>query len=326
MALAWYWIVSIVAGVILGLVLIAYLYRLWIQGAQYRKKNRTDGKVALITGANTGIGKETAIELAKRGAKVYIACRSVERGKAALEDIRTKSGSKNVYLLQLDLGSFKSIRSCANEFLQREDSLHLLINNAGVMACPPKKTEDGLEMQIGTNHMGHFLLTMLLLDTIKRSAPARIVNVSSIASMYGTINQDDLMSENNYTPWDMYCQSKLANVLFTKELARRLKGTGVTTYSLHPGAIDSDLSRHLGDSYGKVLGSMYRTMSPFFLKTPKAGAQTTLYCTLDPEIEHLTGSYFSDCKLAKNNKLADDVELCQWLWQQSEVYTKLAES
>lgn len=191
--------------------------------------------MAIITGANTGIGKENAIDFARRGAKVYIACRDVQRGEDALKDIKTASGSDKVFFLQLDLASLDSVREFSRKFHELESQLHLLINNAGVMMCPKALTKDGFEMQIGTNHLGHFLLTNLLLDLLKASAPSRIVNVSSAGHTMSDINKDDLMSEKSYSKLKAYAQSKLANVLFSTELAKKLEGTGVTVNSLHPG-------------------------------------------------------------------------------------------
>jgi retinol dehydrogenase 12 len=214
-----------------------------MQGGQYRKETKIDGKVVIITGANSGIGKETAIDLARRGGKVYIACRDTKRGEDALSDIKDKSGSVNVHFLQLDLASMASIHEFSKKFHELEAQLHVLINNAGVMACPKAMTKDGFEMQIGTNHMGHFLLTNLLLDLLKQTAPSRVINVSSLFHWYGRINKDDLNSEKSYWRWIAYGQSKIANILFTRELARRLEGTGVTANSLHPGAVRTELMR-----------------------------------------------------------------------------------
>lgn len=316
--LEWYWILVIVLAVVLGLILLGYIYRLWISGRAYKKKNQIPGKVVVITGANTGIGKETAVELAARGAKVYMACRSVERGEAARKEVIERSGSQNVYLRQLDLGSLKSIRKFAQDFIADETRLDILINNAGIMACPQNLTEDGFESQLGTNHLGHFLLTTLLLDLIKRSAPARIIVLSSLAHLYGKVNKSDLMFKDKYDPWTVYCQSKLANVLFANELARRLKNDGVTVNSVHPGAINTELSRSLEDSYGKLARPYNKFIAPAFLKTPKQGAQTTLTVALDPDLEKVTGKYFDNSRPAKMNPLAADEELAKWLWVESE--------
>lgn len=212
---------------------------------KFKKDTRIDGKVVIITGANCGIGKETAIDLARRGGRVYVACRDPIRGVEAMKDIQDKSGSSNVHFLQLDLAQLESIRQFSKKFHTFESELHILINNAGVMACSKAQTRDGFELQIGTNHMGHFLLTNLLLDLLKQSAPARIINVSSLYHVFGRINKSDLNSEKHYWRWLAYAQSKLANILFTRELARRLEGTDVTANALHPGAVNSDLTRNL---------------------------------------------------------------------------------
>lgn len=216
-----------------------------MQGGQYTKNTRIDGKTVIITGANSGIGKETAVDLARRGGKVYIACRDTKRGEDALKEIKERSESNNVHLLQLDLSSMESIRQFSKKFHELENHLHILINNAGVMAAPKGFTKDGFEMQIGTNHMGHFLLTNLLLDLLKQSSPSRIVVVSSLFHWYGRINREDLNSEKSYWRWIAYGQSKLANILFARELSKRLEGTGVTVNSLHPGAVKTGLTRDI---------------------------------------------------------------------------------
>lgn len=201
-------------------------------------------------------------------------------------------------------------------FKKRETNLHILINNAGVMAINDRQTtKDGLEMQIGTNHFGHFLLTNLLLDTIKKSAPARIINVSSIGHKWGGINRDDLQSEKSYSKWPAYFKSKLANVLFTRELAKRLEGTNVTANSLHPGAVQTELARHL-----KLI--QYLAL-PFqvFTKTPKSGAQTSIMLAVDPNLKDVTGKYFSDCAVTQESKRAKSDKTAAWLWEVSERIT-----
>lgn len=206
-----------------------------MQGGQFEKSTRIDGKTVIITGANSGIGKETAIDLARRGGKIFIACRDLKRGQNALEEIKMKSGSEKIYFLQLDLASLDSVREFSRRFHELESSLHILINNAGIMACPRALTKDGFELQFGTNHLGHFLLTNLLLDRLKESAPSRVVIVSSVLHKIGRIKRDDLNSEKSYAKWSVYGQSKLAKVLFARELSKRLEGSGVTANSLHPG-------------------------------------------------------------------------------------------
>lgn len=226
-------------------ILFPSINRKWMQGGQYESDARIDGKVVIITGANTGIGKQTAIDLAKRGGRVYIACRDPVRGLEALKEIQDISESSNVHFLQLDLAQMESIRQFSKRFHAAESQLHILINNAGVMACPKAQTRDGFEMQIGTNHMGHFLLTNLMMDLLKQSAPARVITVSSLYHHLGYINKNDLNSEKHYWRWLAYGQSKLANILFSRELARQLEGTGVTSNALHPGAVNTELTRNL---------------------------------------------------------------------------------
>ena len=234
--------------VLLGTVTIGvslWMLRRYFAGGVCRSKAMLDGKTVIITGGNTGIGKETAIDLAKRNARIILACRSQEKGKKAEVDIRRESGSSNVHFHQLDLASFKSIRYFAKKVLSEESRIDILINNAGVMYCSFGKTEDGFETQFGVNHLGHFLLTNLLLDKIKQAPEGRIITVSSMGHTFPSkLNLDTINSETHYSPYNAYHQSKLANVLFTKALAKRLTGTNVTANSLHPGAVDTELLRH----------------------------------------------------------------------------------
>lgn len=187
------------------------------------------------------------------------------------------------------------------------------------MACPRSTTADGLELQIGTNHFGHFLLTNLLLDLLKASAPSRIINVSSLAHKFGKINREDLNSEKSYQKWGAYGQSKLANILFTRELAKRLAGTGVVANSLHPGSVNTELTRHL-----TLLSFVFLPFRILF-KTPKAGAQTQLALALDPDLEKVSGKYFSDCKVAQETKEAQCDDTAEWLWKKSEEVTGLVQ-
>ena len=215
----------------------------------------------IITGGNTGIGKETAIDLAKRKARVILACRSEERGETAAAQIRRITKNDDVVYRHLDLASLASVRQFCEAVLQDEARIDILINNAGIMRCPYWKTEDGFEMQIGVNHFGHFLLTNLLLPRLKEAPSARVVTVSSKAYRWSKgIQFDDINSENDYDPSSAYGQSKLANVLFTRSLARRLAGSTVTTNCLHPGVIWTELGRHMEKSFSaikKVLQSFY---------------------------------------------------------------------
>uniref|UniRef100_A0A1B0GM47 Short-chain dehydrogenase n=1 Tax=Phlebotomus papatasi TaxID=29031 RepID=A0A1B0GM47_PHLPP len=261
----------------------------YFQGGQFRKDDiLMENKVVVITGANTGIGKETALDLAKRGAKIYMACRDKNRGEEARMEVIEKSGNPNIYFRQLDLASLTSVRSFAQAFKNEESRLDVLLNNAGVMMIPKCHTEDGFEMQIGVNHMGHFLLTNLLLDLLKKSAPSRIINVSSLAHINGQINKEDLNSEKSYNRITAYSQSKLANILFTRELAKRLEGTRVTVNALHPGAVNTELMRHIP----KFLTFIGRPFLKLFFKTPRSGAQTQIRLAVDPVLEDVTGKYF----------------------------------
>ncbi|NXT89370.1 RDH12 dehydrogenase, partial [Anhinga rufa] len=289
--------------------------RRYVAGGECKSPARLEGKVAIITGANTGIGKETARDLARRG-KVIVACRDVVKAEAAAREIRADTGNQQVIVKKLDLADTKSIREFAEKFLAEEKELHILINNAGVMLCHYSKTADGFEMHLGVNHLGHFLLTFLLLERLKQSAPARIVNVSSLAHHGGRIRFHDLHGEKSYNRGLAYCHSKLANVLFTRELARRLQGksqrrAGFTANALHPGSVCSDLVRH-----SSVMSWLWKIFS-FFLKTPWEGAQTSIYCAVAEELDSVTGQYFSDCQPAYVSPRGRDDETAKKLWSVS---------
>lgn len=289
--------------------------RRYMAGVSYKGTTRIDGKTVLITGANTGIGKETAIDLAKRGAKIIMACRDVDKAKTAAEEIKNATGSSDLVVKHLDLASLKSVRRFADDINASEKKLDILINNAGIMRCPFWKTEDGFEMQFGVNHLGHFLLTNLLLDLLKKSAPSRIVTVSSMAHERGTINFDDINSEKEYNEGRSYSQSKIANVLFSRELSKKLEGTGVTTYSLHPGVIRTELTRHWEKNQ---LWKMVFSILKYFIKTPVEGAQTTIYCAVEESLANQTGKYYSDCAEKIPSKAAQDDATAKKLWELSE--------
>uniref|UniRef100_A0A1A8EE07 Uncharacterized protein n=1 Tax=Nothobranchius kadleci TaxID=1051664 RepID=A0A1A8EE07_NOTKA len=297
----------------------------WMAGGVCRSKVRLDGKTVLITGANTGIGKETALDLAKRGARVILACRDMDRGNRAAEDVRQKSGNNNVVVKTLDLASLQSVRQFARDVLANEERLDVLINNAGIMSCPQWKTEDGFEMQFGVNHLGHFLLTNCLLDLLKKSSPSRIVNVSSLAHEKGQIYFDDINQEKNYNGWKCYAQSKLANVLFTKELAHKLQGTGVTAYSLHPGVIRTELARHMLPTIPLWKRIVYKPVV-FFIKNPTQGAQTTIYCAVDESLQNESGLYYSDCARKAAAPQGLDDEAAKRLWDLSAAMVGLTQS
>nr|XP_023856736.1 retinol dehydrogenase 11-like [Salvelinus alpinus] len=272
---------------------------------------RLDGKTAIVTGANTGIGKETALDLVKRGARVILACRDMEKAELAVSDIVREMGGAKVEARKLDLADTKSICEFAENIYNTEKVLHFLINNAGVASCSYSTTVDGYEMQLGVNHLGHFFLTFLLLDLLKHSAPSRVITVSSSAHAMGRIHFEDLNSEKEYHPVKAYVQSKLANILFTRELAKRTAGEYgcVCFHASDPGLVNTDLMRHIK----RPLQLMFKKFS-YFLKTPAEGAYTTLYCILTPDSELTSGGYYSGCAQAVCARAASDEGTALKLW------------
>ncbi|XP_060532700.1 retinol dehydrogenase 13-like [Cylas formicarius] len=313
-----------IGSAIVGTIGLACLSKELVGGETYKGKKEQNGKIVIVTGANTGIGKEVTAELARRGAKVYMACRDMNRCEATRKDIVLDTGNKYVYCRPCDLASLKSISNFATIFKKEEKHLDVLINNAGVMRTPPgSKTADGFESQIGVNHLGHFLLTNLLLDVLKDSAPSRIINVSSVAHQRGRIKKDDFNSDKSYDPAEAYAQSKLANILFTRELANRLQGTGVTVNAVHPGIVDTDITRHMSFYKSRISSILIKPFLWPFIKDSRQGAQTVLYLALDPEVEKVSGKYFCDYKEEEISKEAQDEEMAKWLWKVSEKWTKL---
>ena len=271
-------------------------------------------RVALVTGANTGIGRVTARELALQGMHVFVACRSLERTQPLLDEIRAVAPAAKVEWLALDLADFQSIRRCAQTFLERGLPLNLLVNNAGIAAARGL-TKDGFELAFGINHLGHFLLTQLLLERIKTSAPARIVTVASRAHYRasGIDFKAVRQTSKSVTGLAEYQVSKLANVLFSAELARRLQGSGVTTYSLHPGVVATDVWR-------SVPGPL-RGFVKLFLISPQQGAATTLYCATSADLVLQTGLYYDQCRSKFPSRMAQDPRLAAELWARSEGWT-----
>jgi NAD(P)-dependent dehydrogenase (short-subunit alcohol dehydrogenase family) len=282
------------------------------------------GKIVLITGGNTGIGKEAAVGLASLGARVLITSRSEERGRAARDEIVERSGNAEVDVMPLDLASFRSIRSFVNDVLARHDRLDVLVNNAGLILRRRTETEDGFEATFGINHLGHFLLTDLLLDRLKASAPARVVVVASMAHKGARrgLDFDDLQAERHRYRWmDAYNKSKLANIYFARELARRLDGTGVTVNVLHPGFVRSEFGR--GGDLGALYGFGIRLGAPLAISSER-GARTTIYLASSPEVEGVTGTYFFKCRPAPISKAAQDDAAARRLWDVSEQMVELA--
>ncbi len=266
-------------------------------------------RTVIVTGANTGIGLETAAALAEKGARVVLTARDPTKGTAAVDVIRSRNTTADLTLMQLDLARLADVRTFASDFLARFDRLHVLVNNAGLMLDKRSTTEDGFETTFQVNHLAPFLLTNLLLDRMKVSAPARIVNVASVAHRGNTIDFDDLQSEKGFRGMRVYGQSKLCNILFTHELARRLAGTGVTANALHPGTVRTGVAKETGLlSLGMKLGGL------FFL-SPAKGARTSIYLASSPEVEGKTGGYWARCKPATASAAAMDDETAQRLWE-----------
>lgn len=275
----------------------------------------------MITGSNSGIGRATAMGLAKMGATVIMVCRDQNKGEAARDEIVRLSGAKkeNVDLMLADLASVESVRGLANTFLQRYQKLHVLINNAGLILGKRSVTKDGLETTFEVNYLSHFLLTNLLLEVLKASAPSRIINVSSGAHTGGHMNFDDLQGEKAYGGMRAYSQSKLAQVLFTYELARKLRGTGVTVNCVHPGLVNSNWGR----SSAGALSVALKFAGPFSI-SPEKGADTTIYLASSPEVADVTGKYFTKRKEVTSSKESYDEAESQRLWQVSLGLAKLS--
>jgi NAD(P)-dependent dehydrogenase (short-subunit alcohol dehydrogenase family) len=271
------------------------------------------GKTILVTGATNGIGLVTATELARMGGQVTIVSR--DAGKCTEVAARITSGTGNpVEWIAADLSTLDGIMHAAMTFKQRHTHLHILVNNAGAYFVKRMLTTDGFEQTFALNHLNYFLLTILLLDTVKASAPARIINVSSGAHEGAKVlDFDNLQGEKKFNGWDAYARSKLCNVLFTYELARRLEGTGVTVNALHPGYVNTGFATNNGPIYR--VGA--KLASRLFGKKPAEGAETSIYLASSPEVEGVTGKYFSDCKETPSNPLSYDKALAEKLWQVS---------
>jgi NAD(P)-dependent dehydrogenase (short-subunit alcohol dehydrogenase family) len=268
------------------------------------------GKYCLITGATSGIGKATAQGIVEAGANLTIVCRSKVKGEALIAELNLIAKNP-VELLLADLSSLKSVRLAAEQYLASEKPLHLLINNAGVINTTRKESVDGFEETFAVNHLAHFLLTNLLLPCIEKSAPARIVNVASHAYTFvRNMGFDDLDANKSYSTFKVYGRSKLANILFTRELSKRLSGKQVTVNCLHPGAVSTSLGSQNNGLLGKVLPVL---LKPFF-RTPEMGAETSLYLALSPAFDDISGRYFSNCKDVKVKAWARDDSEAEQLW------------
>ncbi|MFT7220285.1 MAG: NAD(P)-dependent dehydrogenase (short-subunit alcohol dehydrogenase family) [Candidatus Azotimanducaceae bacterium] len=267
-----------------------------------------EGKRVLITGGNSGIGVVTATELAKAGAEVVLACRASDKTTEALIRINATAKVPAVNL-SVDLANLQSVRDLAAEFLGKYDRLDVLLNNAGVFPPKARVTDDGFEMQFGVNHLSHFLLTNLLLDCLKASAPARVVTVSSALHTKGKVNFDAVRGFEKYNSQVAYNGSKLCNVVFAMELAKRLEGTGVTSTVLHPGAVSTDIIRDLPWVLRKIIGMIFIA--------PEKGALTNIMLASDPALDGVTGQYYNQCELSEYSAIADDALVREKLWDLS---------
>jgi len=279
-----------------------------------------NGQVCIVTGATSGVGKATALELARRGATVGIVARDPERARLVADEIARAGGGRRADVFLADLGAQREVRRAANEILARCPRIDVLVNNAGVVHLKRTTTVDGIEATFAVNHLAYFLLTRLLLDRLRESAPARIVNVASEAHKFVRgIQFDDIGFQRSYRAMRVYGHSKLANLLFSQELARRLEKTGVTVNSVHPGAVASSL----GKNNGRVAQVLIGLLVPFF-RTPEQGAATSIHVATAPERTGVTGRYFKNCREARPAAAASDAAAARRLWELSDGLTGLA--
>lgn len=271
------------------------------------------GRVCLVTGANSGLGFATSVGLARLGATVIMLCRNIDRGRAARDRIQRETGNPDVSLVIADLASLDQVRRAAAEIAQAHPALHVLVNNAGINARKRRLTIDGFESTLAVNHLAPFLLTSLLAPVLRTSAPARVITVASRVERMGRVHFDDLQLERGYGGVRAYAQSKLANILFTYELAERLSGTGVTANCLHPGFVNTALMRETP----AWIRALWR---PFF-PNPERGARTTMYLASADELERVTGTYFERCRPARSSRRSYDVAARRRLWDVSAALT-----
>jgi len=278
------------------------------------------GKICLVTGATNGIGKETAQALAHMGATVVIVGRNAPKTAQLAAEIRAATGNNKVDSLLADLSSQQEVRRLADEFKSKYAQLHVLINNAGGFFMKRELSVDGIEMTFALNHLAYFLLTNLLLDTLKASAPARIINVASGAHTSGKIEFDNLQGERGYTP-KAYNNSKLANILFTTELARRLEGSGVTANALHPGFVATGFAKN----NGRIIAALVSIFMPLLARSPAKGAETSIFLASSPNVEGISGKYFYDSQVIAPAPQATDNVVARKLWDVSAAMVHLAD-
>eukprot|EP00064_Thunnus_orientalis_P022736 superscaffoldBa00007940_g22952 len=298
--------------------LVSFLTLKWMKKRRYcTDLSRLDGKTVLITGGNSGVGKETAVAMAMRGARVIIACRDMAKAEKAVREIKFKSHNLNVLHMELDLANLHCVREFCKTFLQREKRLDILINNAG-MPGVLDWTDDNFSMCFGVNHLGHFLLTNLLLPRLKESAPSRVVTLTCSSYKYQKLDFQDL--NYNLLPFFTYCRSKLANIYFSQELARITEGKGVTSYAVHPGFVQSGWTCH----YSILFRMLMQVVMWMFFVSCEVGAQTVIYCAVSDEVAKHSGGYFVDCRPTTLRPFARDAGVAKKLWEASERLVKLA--
>ncbi|XP_014484990.1 PREDICTED: retinol dehydrogenase 14 isoform X2 [Dinoponera quadriceps] len=318
-------LLCLAAAIVLGgaaLLLVGlYLYFTFTRGV-CKSKSRMDGKTVIITGCTSGIGRETAKNLAKRGARLIMACRNTDKANQLKDEITKETNNSNIVVRMLDLSSLQSIREFAKQINREEARLDVLIHNAGTAETFRKKvTEDGLEMTMATNYFGPFLLTHLLIDLLKRSKPSRIVVIASELYRIARLNLNNI-NPTSTLPAYLYYVSKYANIVFTLELARRLDGTGVTANCLHPGMVDSGIWRNVP---APLSWCLYLIIKAFF-KTPEQGAQTTIHLAVSEELNGVSGKYFVDCAKYELSNAVKDPAKGKKLWELSEPLVKLQPS
>lgn len=281
-----------------------------------------ENKVCMVTGATSGIGEVAAEAFAEMGAELFLVCRNQAKGEQTKSNIIQRTGNESVTLLVGDLSSLDEVRQIAHSFLDYEKPLHVLLNNAGIVNLKREVTEDGHEAMFAVNHLAHFLLTNLLLDRIRESAPARIVNVASEAHiMVKGINFEDLSHAEGFSAMKVYGHSKLANLLFNRELSKQIKGTGVTANAVHPGTVATGLGLQNGR-----LGKLINLLMKVFLQSPRKGARTSIYTSVSPDLEGVSGRYYAACREKQPKPWALDDAAAQRLWEDSLRLTKLASS
>jgi len=319
------WKLVLVIGLVGLLSLVVLKIYITVTTGLCQSTDRLKEKTVIITGASAGIGKETALDLAQRGARIILGCRNVKKAASVRDEIIRRSGNKNVVVRELDLASLSSVRKFASGILKHESRLDILINNAGCAGMEKMLTEDGLEYQMQTNHFSHFLLTNLLLGLLKQTAPSRVINVSSLAHTFiNKLDFSNLNSEISYDSSQVYSNSKLCQILFSRYLAPLIIKDGVTINCLHPGVVYTDIIQSFVHPILRIW--VYKPIdfvSRQLFKTAKEGAQTSIHLAVAKAVETTTGEYFSDCKVAKTSKLAQDDALAKKLWEISEIAVKL---